>query len=92
MMDRTMLLEGTMLLEDNSDEVAMLTEGLVGRNVNWKVRWIQTLLLEGTLDPDVVAGRGLEAASIGRGSKGLDPDVVAGRIGSGRCCWKGRWI
>ena len=64
--------------------------GRVGRDVDW----IQTLLLEGTLDPtsigrdvdwkgwkrrqldpDVVAGRGLNPTSIGRGLEGLDLDA-----------------
>ena len=69
---------------------------------DWKIRWIRTLLLEGTLDPDVVAGRGLERTSIGRRLEGLDPEgdwkdwiwtfAVWGlegmSIGRGCSCWK----
>ena len=53
------------------------------------------MLIEGTLDPDVVdgrVGRRLEETVIGRVGRrleGLDPDVVDGRVrgdvGSGRC-------
>ena len=62
----------------------------IGRGVDWKdvdqKGWIWTSLLEGDricrqLDPDVVAGRGLEATSIERLEGTLDPDVD----------WKG-WI
>ena len=68
----------------------------------WKGRWIRTLLLEGTssigrertlllegtLDSDVVAGRDVVNW---KGWEGTD--VVEGRdVGFGRCCWKGRWI
>ena len=56
----------------------------------WKGRQLEEI------DPDVVAGRGLEGTAIGRD---VGSNVVAGRglegrafgrdVGSGRCCWKG---
>ena len=53
-------------------------EGTLLLEGDWKGCWIWTLLMEGTLDPDVVAGRGFEGT--------LDPDIVDGRVvGSGRC-------
>ena len=58
---------------------------------DWKGRWIWTLLLEGTLDPDVVAGR--VGRDVGRQLEGLDPIVVDGRglegtsIGRECSCW-----
>ena len=38
-------------------------------------------LVEGTLDSDVVAGRGLDPSSIGRGLEGLDPTSIGRGIG-----------
>ena len=57
------------LLEDNLDAVARRYE-----------RRLEGL--EGTLDPNVVARKGLEGTSIGR----VGSNVVVGRVGSGRCC------
>ena len=58
-------------------------------------------MLEGTLDPDVVAGRGLEETLLLEGDwkgwiqtllmEGLDPNVVDGRVRRD-VDWKGRWI
>ena len=53
--------KGIQLLENNSDEVAGSGSD---PDVNWK-GWVRTLLMEG-LDPNVVAGRGLEGTLIGR--------------------------
>ena len=40
------------------------------------------------MDPEIVAGRGLDLTSIGRGLEGLDPDIVVGRTES-VVNWKG---
>ena len=57
-----------------------VVDGRVGRNVNWKGYWIQTLSLEGDWK-----GRWIGTLLM----EGLEGDVVDGRverdIGSGRC-------
>ena len=58
--------------------------GRVRRDVDWKGRLIQTLLLEGDRKGRWIWTLLLEGT--------LDPDVVDGRVGSRCCCWKARWI
>ena len=52
-------------------------EDVVGRDVDWIWSLLTdglegTLLMEGTLDPDAVAGKGLEGTSIGRVGRDVD--------------------